>query len=159
MIIKLDDHISFEIHFDPLDRKEGYDDDIRFAIDETLVVPNVRMLAANEISIFLTPDQAEKMAQALWQAAQDSRGTPWVGKKAKKQPGQSLLALAYPNITHWIEEMGWIELGQDEYSKSLVRVLDEGGMVWESGKQHKTLADALNAAEVAIEVWEGKDRG
>jgi|GEM_PF-1903205 len=152
MIIKLDDHISFEIHFDPLDREEGYDDDIRFAIQETPPSPDFRMLAADEISILLTPNQAEKMAMALWQAAQDSRSTRKPGKKAKKQPVQSFLALAYPNIAHWIEEMGWIELGQDETSKSLVRVLDEGGMVWESSKQHKTLADALDAAEVAIEV-------
>lgn len=30
---------------------------------------------------------------------------------------------------------------------------EEGGMVWESSKQHKTLADALEAAEIAIEDW------
>ena len=153
MIIKLDDHISLEIHFDPLDREAGYDDDIHFAIEETPVAPDLRMLAADEVSMLLTPDQAEKMAIALWQAAQDSRSTPRVDKKAKKQPVQSFLALAYPIIAHWIEKLGWIELGQDEYSKSLVRVLDEGGMVWESSKQHKTLADALDAAETAIEDW------
>ncbi|MBN1147402.1 MAG: hypothetical protein JXA78_09105 [Anaerolineales bacterium] len=158
MIIKLDDHISFEIRFDPFDREDGYDDDIRFAVEETPPSPEFRMLAANEISMLLTPDQAENMAVALWQAAQESRNTPRPGKRAKKQAMQSLLALAYPNIAHWIEEMGWIELGKDEYSKSLVRVLDEGGMVWESSKQHKTLTDALDAAEAAIEAWD-KDQG
>jgi hypothetical protein len=35
----------------------------------------------------------------------------------------------YPNIAHWIESCGWIELGQTNYSRSMVRVLDEGGMI------------------------------
>ena len=36
----------------------------------------------------------------------------------------------YPNITHWVKKHGWIEIGQNGYLKSFVRVLDEGGMVW-----------------------------
>ena len=36
----------------------------------------------------------------------------------------------YPNITRWLTH-GWIEIGEDEYSKSFIRALDEGGMVWE----------------------------
>jgi hypothetical protein len=151
MIIKIDDHISIEILFDLLDREEGYDDDVRFAIQETPPSPEFRMLAANRISFLLTPEQAEKMAQALWQSAQDSRSIPKSGKQARKQPASSLLDLAYPNLTHWIKEMGWIELGKDGHSKSWLRVLDEGGLVWESRRSHKTLAQALEAAEMEIE--------
>lgn len=33
---------------------------------------------------------------------------------------------AYPNLAEWVMGMGWMELGQDEYSISLIRVLDEG---------------------------------
>lgn len=57
----------------------------------------------------------------------------------------------YPNITRWIEVQGWIALGADEYSHSLVRCLDPGGMVWESRAEHTTLTQALHALEIELE--------
>ena len=53
----------------------------------------------------------------------------------------------YPNITNWIENYGWIELGQDDYNSSMVRVLDEGGMMWEGKEQYKNLDELFNALE------------
>ncbi len=58
----------------------------------------------------------------------------------------------YPNIAAWIKD-GWIELGRDDYSRSLVRVLDIGGMVWEGEKEYETVDDALAAAEAGIAAW------
>jgi hypothetical protein len=57
----------------------------------------------------------------------------------------------YPNITYWTESYGWIEIGQDESSKSFIRVLDEGGMLWESKPKYKSFDDALNELEAALE--------
>ena len=57
----------------------------------------------------------------------------------------------YPNIAEWIESYGWIELGQDDYSKSLIRALDEGGMRWESKAKYKSLDDALDELEAALD--------
>jgi hypothetical protein len=51
----------------------------------------------------------------------------------------------YPNIAEWIE------LGQDDYSKSLIRALDEGGIRWESKAKYKSLDDALDELEIALE--------
>jgi hypothetical protein len=59
----------------------------------------------------------------------------------------------FPNISHWINEQGWIELGQDEHSSSMVRVLDEGGLVWEGKNSYKTLDEALRETETAIADW------
>jgi len=59
----------------------------------------------------------------------------------------------FPNISHWINEQGWIELGQDEHSRSMVRVLDEGGLVWEGKNSYKTLDEALRKTETAITKW------
>ena len=56
----------------------------------------------------------------------------------------------YPNIAHWIDSLGWIEIGQDEYSRSLVRLLNEGGMVWESDDTHSTIDEALQALEAEL---------
>ncbi len=44
----------------------------------------------------------------------------------------------YPNIAAWTESYGWIEIGQDEYSKSFIRVLDEGGMAWDGKPDYKS---------------------
>ncbi len=59
----------------------------------------------------------------------------------------------YPNIAHWVTTQGWIEIGQDEYSSSLVRALDEGGLVWESSDGHTTVDEALQALEIELAEW------
>lgn len=60
---------------------------------------------------------------------------------------------AYPTITRWIEEQGWIEIGSDEYSSSLVRALDPGGMVWESESSLNSIDDALKELEKELKEW------
>jgi hypothetical protein len=71
---------------------------------------------------------------------------------------QTCFSEIYPNITHWIDSLGWIEIGQDEYSKSLVRLLNEGGLVWESDHTHHAIDEALQALEAELveilEEWE-----
>lgn len=57
----------------------------------------------------------------------------------------------YPHIARWVDVQGWIEIGQDDYSRSLVRCLDPGGMVWESKAQHTTMNMALQALETDLE--------
>ena len=59
----------------------------------------------------------------------------------------------YPNIAWWAQEGGWIELGQDDYSSSLIRVLDMGGMLWEAEGDYGTVAEAMNEAEAFIAKW------
>lgn len=60
---------------------------------------------------------------------------------------------AYPNITRWVEAYGWVEIGQDEYSTSFVRALDEGGMVWEGSDDCETLDAAMQALEAGLAEW------
>jgi hypothetical protein len=60
---------------------------------------------------------------------------------------------SYPNITRWVTSQGWIELGQDEYSSSLVRALDQGGMVWEGTANYGTLDEVFDALETALAEW------
>ena len=58
---------------------------------------------------------------------------------------------AYPNIAAWTASYGWIEIGENENSKSFIRALDIGGMLWESKPNHKSFDDALNDLEAAPE--------
>ena len=56
----------------------------------------------------------------------------------------------FPKLTAWIQGQGWIELGADEYSTSMIRILDMGGMVWENDEEYPKLDDLLQAAEQAL---------
>jgi hypothetical protein len=62
-------------------------------------------------------------------------------------------AQTYPRLTEWITTHGWIELGQTDWTRSFIRVLDEGGMVWEGDERYPSLEDALLAAEHAVITW------
>jgi hypothetical protein len=64
---------------------------------------------------------------------------------------------SYPNIARWVTSQGWIELGQDEYSSSLVRALNAGGMVWEGSTYYGTLDEAFDALETALAEWSEKN--
>ena len=59
----------------------------------------------------------------------------------------------YPHIAWWAQGGGWLELGQDEYSHSMIRVLDMGGMLWESDEDYETVAQAMDEAEAFIAKW------
>ena len=64
-------------------------------------------------------------------------------------------ASTYPNIAHFVSDIGWIEIGysHDGYLTSFVRALDEGGMVWEGADDYPTLDAALVALETALGEW------
>jgi len=59
----------------------------------------------------------------------------------------------YPTITRWVIEIGRIEIGQDEMSRSFVRAIDEGGMIWEGREDYATLDAALQDLEAGIAAW------
>ena len=54
-----------------------------------------------------------------------------------------------------VKTHGWIEIGEDEYSRSFVRALNAGGMVWEGQEQseYATMDDVLRALEEGLAVW------
>lgn len=57
----------------------------------------------------------------------------------------------YHNITNCIAD-GCIEIGRcDEYTDSTARVMDEGGVAWETNEDFPTLEAALDAIERGIE--------
>lgn len=61
-----------------------------------------------------------------------------------------LLDATFPTIARWVMEYGWIEIGHDDMSRSLVRALDEGGLVWEGQEDYPTLNAALQDLEAGL---------
>ena len=58
----------------------------------------------------------------------------------------------YPNLAAWILD-GLLEVGHTEYTDSFIRLLDEGGTVWEGKSTYPSLDAALVDAEAAAEKW------
>ena len=75
MIIQVDEKISLEVYFDPADREQGFDDEIRFCIHES-GPKDMRLFEADETSFLLTIEQAEELAVALQKAAAEARSLP-----------------------------------------------------------------------------------
>lgn len=75
MIIRVDDSLVIDVLFTVGDRETGYDDDIRFALRQS-GPKEMWLFPADELSFLLTADQAEQLASALQQAAEDSRRAP-----------------------------------------------------------------------------------
>ena len=65
-------------------------------------------------------------------------------------PKLTLVEDAYPNIARWVQFHGWIEIGQAHGSRSFVRALDGGGVVWQGGDDYETLDEALQALEAGL---------
>jgi len=60
---------------------------------------------------------------------------------------------SYPNIVAWVSNGGWVEIGYVEYTGSLVRASDEGGMIWEGVSMYESIDYALKALDQGIAVW------
>jgi hypothetical protein len=58
----------------------------------------------------------------------------------------------YPNISAWVHN-GEIRIGYSDYDNVFLRVIDEGGVIWESSRSYDSLDEALAAMEVAIADW------
>ncbi len=56
----------------------------------------------------------------------------------------------YPHLAWWIDNHGYIELGSDYNSSSLLRILDEGGMCFEDSES-TDIDEALTAGEEFLE--------
>ncbi len=61
---------------------------------------------------------------------------------------------SFPALARWIlQEEGWVELGADDYSRSLARALYGGGMAWEGSDEYGSLDEALRALDRGIASW------
>jgi hypothetical protein len=61
-------------------------------------------------------------------------------------------AALYPHVAAWVQD-GWVEIGRDDYSRSFVRALDIGGLVWEGKTSYPSLHEALRALDAGIGAW------
>jgi hypothetical protein len=58
-----------------------------------------------------------------------------------------------PHLARWVQTHGYIEIGDNNYSRSFIRAPDIGAMIWEGLEQYSTLDEALQALESALAEW------
>jgi hypothetical protein len=55
----------------------------------------------------------------------------------------------YPHIAWWVDNNGWLILGNDEDSDSMMRLIDATGISWESADSD-SMDKALDKAELFL---------
>ena len=66
-------------------------------------------------------------------------------KKATTAPTE-----AHPGIARWVEAYGTVEFGYCRETRSAIRVLDEGGLVWSGRRSYKTFDTALADCDATL---------
>lgn len=61
--------------------------------------------------------------------------------------------VTHPHLWRWVKEFGTIEIGHCSQTRSFIRVLDEGGLVWKGRRSYPTLDAALADAEAGVAQW------
>ncbi len=59
----------------------------------------------------------------------------------------------YPCLWRWLAEFGSVEIGHCHQTRSFIRVLDEGGMIWKGRRSYRSLDAALADAEAGVARW------
>lgn len=68
-------------------------------------------------------------------------------------PKPKNFAALYPNISRFVDENGWIEIGQNEMISAFVRAYDLGGTVYEGEDSYSSLEDALQDLDAGIQSY------
>ena len=72
-------------------------------------------------------------------------------------PKSKVFEEQYPIIHRFVEEIGWIEIGQHEMISAFVRAYDLGGTVYEGKDSYPSLEDALQDLEAGIKGYLDKN--
>ena len=66
---------------------------------------------------------------------------------------KSAVAASYSRLWQWVAEFGTVEIGYCDQTRSFIRVLDEGGIVWKGRRSYPTLDAALADADAGAARW------
>ncbi|HEY8284090.1 MAG TPA: helix-turn-helix domain-containing protein [Chloroflexota bacterium] len=99
-----------------------------------------------------TPGQARSLRVLL-----PSTAIPDLESGRPRRQQESTAEVAYPHLARWIVDGGWVELGRTDYSRSMARALDEGGIVWEGKTHYPGLEELLRDLNDGIAQWAEKN--
>jgi len=59
----------------------------------------------------------------------------------------------YPYLSRFVEERGWIEIGESQYINSFVRAYDLGGTVYQGKASYPNMEAALQDLDAGIKAY------
>ncbi|MBR8838608.1 MAG: hypothetical protein DSM106950_32565 [Stigonema ocellatum SAG 48.90 = DSM 106950] len=65
-------------------------------------------------------------------------------------PKSQTFSEKYPYLSRFVEEQGWIEIGESEYINSFVRAYDLGGTVYQGKASYPSMEAALKDLDLGI---------
>jgi hypothetical protein len=68
-------------------------------------------------------------------------------------PKSKIFETQYPTIHRFVQEIGCIEIGDDEMISAFVRAYDQGGTVYEGKDTYPSMAAALQDLEARIKAY------
>jgi hypothetical protein len=68
-------------------------------------------------------------------------------------PKSKTFEAKYPNLSRFVDEIGWIEIGQNEMISAFVRAYDLGGTVYEGEDTYPDLETALQDLDEGIKAY------
>jgi hypothetical protein len=68
-------------------------------------------------------------------------------------PESKIFEEQYPTIDRFVEEIGWIEIGQNDMISAFVRAYDLGGTVYEGEDSYPSMEAALRDLEAGIKAY------
>lgn len=68
-------------------------------------------------------------------------------------PKTKLFKEKYPNLCRFVEEIGWIEIGESDRIDSFVRAYDLGGTVYEGKASTSCMEAALQDLDAGIKAY------
>lgn len=82
----------------------------------------------------------------------------WAGHQGFKEfKPASEIGARFPSVAKWVRTHGWIEIGTQESCGFVVRVLDEGGLIYES-QACSSFNDAMACLETRLDIWFDENR-
>jgi hypothetical protein len=68
-------------------------------------------------------------------------------------PKHTAFETQYPSIHRFVEEIGWIEIGQNEMISAFVRAYDLGGTIYEGADTYPSIEAAFQDLETGIKAY------
>ena len=60
---------------------------------------------------------------------------------------------SYPHLWKWVSDFGTAEIGYCHQTRSFIRVLDQGGIIWKGRRSYRTLDAAVADADAGVSRW------
>lgn len=106
------------------------------------------------VRLLQCPTGARELGLQAQPVAAPARAVRLLIQRSRQAVRMATFERRYPRTTRWVKKHLWIQLGDDGMSRSWLRALDEGGLIWDGGDfPSQTLDEAFAELDAALAAW------